>query len=114
MDTNSNIEMSILSDSRHLASMKPKDWVRFLSPLLPKDDATGELIKPMLEKGDLSPQKLVALEQRYLHLVREKVIQGNLFGVRLDTPIYRTMKCSDFHESLKSGTLFLNNPLKMT
>lgn len=94
------------------ASMKSKDWVKFLSPLTTKNDDAGKLIASKLAKGELTPEQLVAQEQRYLHLVREKVIQGNLFGVGLDTPIYRTMKCSDFHESLKSGTLFLVNPLK--
>lgn len=112
MDVKSNSVMDIPSDSRHLASMKPKDWIRFLSPMLPKNDVKGELIKAMLENGDLSPEKLIAMEQRYLHLVREKVIQGNIFGVGLDTPVYRTMSCSDFHKSLASGTLFLTNPLK--
>lgn len=112
MDANSNGEMAYLSDSWHLASMKPKDWVRFLSPMLLKNDNRGKLITTMLKNGELAQEKLVDMEKRYLHLVREKVIQGNIFGIELDTPVYRTMSCSDFHKSLESGTLFLTNPLK--
>ena len=112
MNTNLNVAMNILHDTRHIASMKPNDWVKFLPPMLPKNDDKGELIKTMIEKGEISPQKLIDMEQRYLHLVREKVIQGNICGVGLDTRIYRIMKCADFHESLKTETLFLTNPLK--
>ena len=101
MVANPNTLMDIDKETRQYASMKPKDWVKFLPPIITKNDSTGELVMSRLKKGDLSPQKLVALEQRYLHLVREKVIQGNIFGVGLDTRIYRTMKCSDFYESLK-------------
>lgn len=112
MVANPNTLMDIDKGTRQYASMKPKDWVKFLPPIITKNDSTGESVMSRLKKGELSPQDLVVMEQRYLHLVREKVIQGNIFGVGLDTHIYRTMKCSDFHESLKSGTLFLVNPLK--
>lgn len=98
----------ILNDTRDtLAAMKPHDWRPHLSPMfLPKDLKSIEG-----SVGESVVDNIKTMQRRYLHLVKEKVVGGNVEGLGMDTPIYRTMTCKNFRRMLKSGKLYLANPL---
>lgn len=93
------------NDYLTLAIMKPGAWVPFL-----KKPLSDGCLKAILSNDH--SEEINTLLRRYHYLVREKVIQGNISGVGLETPIYRTMACQNFHRMLKSKTLYLSNPLE--
>lgn len=92
-------------DYSTLVEKKPHDWVPFL-----KRPLSDECLKAILPTDYV--EEIASLQRQYHYLVREKVIQGNISGVGLETPIYRTMTCKNFHRMLESRTLHLSNPLE--
>lgn len=106
-DETTETNMDIICD-KNLVAMKPNDWVGFLNP--PFEETT------FCALASTDPHKCFAEVSvhlnRYRHLVREKIIQGNISGIGLETPIYRTMTCENFHKTLLSGKLHLSNPLE--
>ena len=77
--------MNTLQHVSSLSAMKPHDWVRFLRPSFSETEFRDWLMSSN-EDGE-AHEKLSAHLQRYQHLVREKVIQGNITGVGLETQI---------------------------
>ena len=91
----------------NMNAMKPHDWVPFWRPVFSND----EMARVDTDLPDGFREKLTTLQDRYLHLVRERVIQGNISEIGPDTPLFRTMSCKNFHRMVHSGKMHLTNPL---
>lgn len=92
-----------------LSARQPKDWVPSLKTPFPLEELSD------LKNHGLSDEsiaKIVNLQRRFIHLVREKVAVGNINGISLETKIFRTMTCEDFHLTIQTGKLHLTNPLR--